>query len=52
MIELAPGKRKDSQFEIDEGMLKFYTVNKKWEAEAGEFEVLIGRNSRDLKYLQ
>lgn len=49
MIELAPGERKNVQFEIGEEMLKFYTMNKKWEAEAGEFEVLIGGNSRDLQ---
>lgn len=42
MIELAPGETKDVQFKIDEKMLQFYTVNKKWESEEGDFEVLTG----------
>ncbi len=49
MVELAPGETKDVQFEIDEKMLQFYTANKKWESEKGEFEVLTGGNSRDLQ---
>ncbi|CAM4234605.1 beta-glucosidase BglX [Gillisia limnaea] len=49
MVELAPGETRDVQFEIDEKMLQFYTANKKWESEEGEFEVLTGGNSRDLQ---
>ena len=30
-------------------MLQFYTANEKWESEAGEFEVMVGGNSRDLQ---
>jgi hypothetical protein len=29
-------------------MLAFYTGNKKYEAEPGEFQVFVGPNSRDL----
>ena len=49
MIELAPGETKNVQFKVDEKMLQFYTANRKWESEAGEFEILTGSNSRDLK---
>ena len=49
MIELAPGETKNVQFKVDEKMLQFYTANKKWESEAGQFEILTGANSRDLK---
>ncbi|MFN4762227.1 beta-glucosidase BglX [Gillisia sp. Q332] len=49
IIELAPGETKNVQFKVDETMLQFYTANRKWESEAGEFEILTGSNSRDLK---
>ncbi|HEY9184770.1 MAG TPA: beta-glucosidase BglX [Salegentibacter sp.] len=48
-VTLAPGESKSVNFTIDEEMLKFYNVNKRWEAEAGEFEVFVGGNSRDLQ---
>ncbi|WP_081212018.1 beta-glucosidase BglX [Salegentibacter sediminis] len=48
-VTLAPGESKRIDFTIDEEMLKFYNANDKWEAEAGDFEVLIGGNSRDLQ---
>ncbi|MEP6261431.1 MAG: beta-glucosidase BglX [Gillisia sp.] len=49
MIELAPGETKEVSFTIDDKMLQFYNVNRKWESEAGEFELFTGGNSRDLK---
>ena len=49
MVKLAPGESKTVTFQIDEAMLQFYSANKKWEAEAGEFEVMVGGNSRDLQ---
>lgn len=49
IIELAPGETKNVQFEVDNKMLQFYNANRKWESEAGEFEILTGSNSRDLK---
>ncbi|WP_037322127.1 beta-glucosidase BglX [Salegentibacter sp. Hel_I_6] len=48
-VNLAPGASKTVTFEINEEMLQFYTANRKWESEAGEFEVFIGGNSRDLQ---
>lgn len=48
-VSLAPGESQSLSFEIDEPMLRFYGANKTWESEAGEFEVYIGGNSRDLK---
>ncbi len=49
MVKLAPGESKTVTFQIDEEMLQFYSANKKWEAEAGEFEIMVGGNSRDLQ---
>lgn len=49
MVHLAPGETKSVTFQINEEMLQFYSANRKWESEAGEFEVMIGGNSRDLQ---
>lgn len=49
IVELAPGETKNVQFKVDDKMLQFYNANRKWESEAGEFEILTGSNSRDLK---
>ncbi|MBI6116162.1 beta-glucosidase BglX [Salegentibacter maritimus] len=49
MVKLAPGESKTVTFQINGAMLQFYSANKKWEAEAGEFEVMVGGNSRDLQ---
>jgi beta-glucosidase len=49
LVDLEPGESKSVTFSIDESMLEFYNANRKWEAEAGEFEVMTGGNSRDLK---
>ena len=49
MVSLEPGETKTVSFKISEKMLQYYTNNKKWESEAGEFDVMIGGNSRDLK---
>lgn len=49
MVELAPGETKNVEFTIDEDMLEFYTASEKWEAEEGEFELMVGGNSEDLK---
>ncbi len=45
MIELAPGESRTVNFEINESLLEFYTFNKKWEAEVGNFRLYIGSNS-------
>ncbi|MDT0642238.1 beta-glucosidase BglX [Zunongwangia sp. F363] len=49
MIELAPGESKIVEFSINEKMLEFYSANKKWQSEAGDFNVFIGGNSKYLK---
>ena len=36
-------------FELTEKDLEFYTRNNKWEAEAGQFRVYVGGNSRDVQ---
>ncbi|APG60661.1 beta-glucosidase BglX [Christiangramia salexigens] len=49
MVQLEPGETKTVQFVIDEKMLSFYTAAGKWEAEEGEFELMVGGNSQDVK---
>jgi len=49
LVSLEPGETKTVSFKISEKMLQYYTNNKKWESEAGDFDVMIGGNSRDLK---
>jgi len=45
MVELNPFETKTITFIINEETIKFYTVNSKWEAESGEFNVFVGGNS-------
>jgi len=49
LLDLKPGESRIVKFVIEEKMLQFYTVNKIWESEVGEFEVFVGGNSRDVK---
>ncbi len=49
LVELAPGESKNIKFTIDDKMLQFYSASRKWESEAGDFELFIGGNSVDLK---
>jgi len=49
LIDLEPGETKNVEFTIDEEMLKFYTASEKWEAENGEFELMIGGNSEEVQ---
>lgn len=48
-IHLKPGETKSVSFKIDEELISFFTINKKWEAEPGKFQLFIGGNSIDLK---
>ncbi len=48
LIELEPGKSKTVSFIINEETIQFYTANRKWEAEPGEFKVFIGGSSNTL----
>ncbi len=52
MVELVPGETKTIDFTIDEEMLKFYTASEEWEAEEGEFELMVGGNSEDLQSIK
>lgn len=49
-ISLKPGETKKVEFTIDKSMLSFYDFkNYGWTCEQGEFKVLIGSSSRDIK---
>jgi len=49
-ISLKAGEEKSIEFEITKDQLKYFDPNKKyWFAEPGEFEVLIGSSSNDLR---
>ena len=48
-VALQAGESKTVKFTIDAEMLKFYNSNLDYVAEPGEFIVMIGGNSRDLK---
>ncbi|RDI52434.1 beta-glucosidase BglX [Flavobacterium glaciei] len=45
IIELQPNQTKKIVFIIDEKLIEYYTANRKWEAEAGDFKVFIGGSS-------
>ena len=45
LIELDPGESRKVSFTINPELLKFYSAQKKWEAEPGQFSVSIGTNS-------
>ena len=49
-VTLQPGEEKTIEFELNERALSFYNPDRKqWVAEPGEFEVLIGSSSRDIR---
>jgi beta-glucosidase len=48
-IELKAGETKTVNFKITPEDLKFYNYDLKYEWEAGDFEIMIGGNSRDVK---
>ena len=48
-IELAAGESKNVSFDITADMLKFYNSDLKFDWEAGDFEIMVGPNSRDVK---
>lgn len=43
-IELEPQQSKVVKFLIDEKTIEFFTANKKWEAESGDFKLFVGTN--------
>ncbi|MFH0878644.1 MAG: glycoside hydrolase family 3 C-terminal domain-containing protein [Lentisphaerota bacterium] len=49
-VELAPGETKRVTFRLDERSLSFYDpAAKRWVAEPGEFDLLVGSSSRDIR---
>jgi beta-glucosidase len=49
-VELAPGESKLVRFKIDPAALSFYsTAQKGWVTEPGQFDVLVGSSSRDIR---
>ena len=48
-IELAAGETKEVVFEITTGVLKFYNSDLKFDWESGDFQIMVGPNSRDVK---
>ncbi len=47
MIELQPNESRKVTFTINEKTIEYFTANKKWEAEAGDFKVFVGTNSAE-----
>lgn len=48
-IWLRAGETKTVSFKIDEDMLKYYHADLAYAAEPGDFDIMIGTNSRDVK---
>ncbi len=48
-LSLKPGETKTVSFKITQSDLSFYNSDLKWGAEPGDFDVMIGGNSRDVK---
>ncbi|HEY4878229.1 MAG TPA: fibronectin type III-like domain-contianing protein, partial [Candidatus Acidoferrales bacterium] len=49
-IELAPGQSSEVSFTLDRSALAYYsTEKKKWIAEPGKFDVLVGASSADIR---
>jgi beta-glucosidase len=51
-MELAAGESKKVSFEITPELLKFYNTDLKFDWESGDFNVMVGPNSRDVKMLK
>jgi beta-glucosidase len=49
-ISLEPGEERRVRFDLDQRSFAFYDTNSgEWRAEAGQFEVLLGASSRDIR---
>lgn len=48
-IELQPGETKTVSFSITPELLKFYNYDLKYDWEAGDFDIMIGSNSKDVQ---
>lgn len=47
-VFLKAGEKKEISFEIDEQTLAYFTASGEYKAEPGEFEIMLGTNSRDV----
>lgn len=48
-VELEPGEEKEVEFELDKRAFAYFNMDiKDWYVETGEFEILIGKSSRDI----
>ena len=48
-VRLAAGETRKLQFQIDREKLSFYNDRLQWQAEAGDFELMIGSSSADIR---
>lgn len=48
-IHLKAGEQRDVQFVISRDLLGFYNQDLKWTVEPGDFQIMVGPNSRDLQ---
>ena len=48
-IEIAPGETKTVSFEVTPELLKFYNSDLKFDWEAGDFQIMVGPNSKEVK---
>ena len=48
-IELAPGETKNVSFEITPELLKFYNGDLKLDWESGDFQIMVGTNSKEVQ---
>lgn len=51
-VTLSAGESKTIQFTVNKELLSFYNAELKWDAEPGEFEIMIGGSSDDIKLRQ
>ena len=48
-IALLPGEEKEVTFLLDFGSFRLYNLKKQWVVEAGNFEIMIGRDSSNIQ---
>lgn len=48
-FELAPGESRNVSFQIKPDELKFYDMNGKWDWESGDFQIMVGSDSKNLR---
>lgn len=48
-VDLNPGEEKDVHIVLDRACFEYYDIeNDKWQVEAGEYEILVGKSSRNI----